>query len=141
MLLAFYGIDLLLALSPASLPRAAEVGVDFRVLGFTLALSLLAGVIFGLAPAWQATRVSLNEELKESGRGTGGERQNRARSLLVVSEIALSLVLLVGAGLLVKSFLRLQAVNPGFEAENALAIRLSLPKAQYSNRAAAHRVL
>jgi putative ABC transport system permease protein len=137
LLLAFYGIGLLLALSPETLPRAGEVSIDFRVLGFTLALSLLAGALFGLAPAWQATRVSLNEELKGSGRGaSGGERQNRARSLLVVSEIALSVVLLAGAGLLIKSFLRLQAVNPGFEAENALAIRLSLPKAQYSNRAA-----
>jgi putative ABC transport system permease protein len=137
LLLAFYGIGLLLALSPEILPRAGEVSIDFRVLGFTLALSLLAGALFGLTPAWQATRISLNEELKGSGRGaSGGERQNRARSLLVVSEIALSVVLLVGAGLLIKSFLRLQAVNPGFEAENALAIRLSLPKAQYSNRAA-----
>ncbi len=137
LLLAFYGIDLLLALSPATLPRTGEVGIDFRVLGFTLALSLLAGALFGLAPAWQATRVSLNEELKGGGRGaSGGKRQNRARGLLVVSEIALSVVLLAGAGLLIKSFLRLQAVNPGFEAENALAIRLSLPKAQYSNRAA-----
>jgi putative ABC transport system permease protein len=137
LLLAFYGIDLLLALSPATLPRTGEVGIDFRVLGFTLALSLLAGALFGLAPAWQATRVSLNEELKGSGRGaSGGKRQNRARSLLVASEIALSVVLLAGAGLLIKSFLRLQAVNPGFEAENSLAIRLSLPKAQYSNRAA-----
>jgi len=137
LLLARNGIDLLLALSPASLPRAAEVSVDFHVLGFTMALALLAGVIFGLAPAWQATRVSLNDELKERGRGAGGERQNRARSLLVVSEIALSLVLLVGAGLLVRSFLRLQAINPGFEAENVLVIRLSLPKAQYPDRAAA----
>ncbi len=138
LLLASHGIDLLLALSPASLPRAAEVGVDFRVLGFTLVLSLLAGVIFGLAPAWKATRVDLNDELKESGRGgAGGARQSRARGLLAVSEIALSLVLLVGAGLLVKSFLRLQAVNPGFQAENVLVIRLSLPKAQYPDRAAA----
>ena len=137
LLLAIYGIDLLLAVSPASLPRAAEVGVDFRVLGFTLALSLLAGVISGLAPAWQTTVVNLNDALKESGRGTGGgARQSRARNLLVISEIALSLVLLAGAGLLVKSFLRLQAVKLGFEAENTLAIRLSLPKAQYVNRAA-----
>jgi predicted permease len=137
LLLAFYGIDLLLALSPATLPRTGEVGIDFRVLGFTLALSLLAGALFGLAPAWQTTRVGFNEELKGSGRGaSGGKRQNRARSLLVVFEIALSVVLLAGAGLLIKSFLRLQAVNPGFEAENALAIRLSLPKTQYSNRAA-----
>ncbi|MGH9938115.1 MAG: ABC transporter permease, partial [Blastocatellia bacterium] len=137
LLLAYYGIDLLLALSPAALPRVAEVGVDFRVLGFTLALSLLAGGIFGLAPVWQATRVNLNEELKESGRSsTGGARQSHARGLLVITEIALSLVLLAGAGLLVKSFLRLQAVSPGFEAENALAVRLSLPKAHYSDRAA-----
>jgi len=138
LLLALYGIDLLLALSPASLPRAVEVGVDFRVLGFTLALALLAGVLFGLGPAWQATRLNLNDQLKESGRGgAGGARQSRARGLLVVSEIALSSVLLVGAGLLVKSFLRLQAVNPGFEAENVLVVRLSLPKAQYPNREAA----
>jgi predicted permease len=137
LLLAIYGVDLLLALSPATLPRAAEVSIDFRVLGFTLVLSLLAGVIFGLAPAWQTTRGSLSEELKESGRGAGdGTRASRARNLLVISEIALSLVLLIGAGLLIKSFLRLQAVNPGFEAENALAIRLSLPRAQYPNRAA-----
>jgi len=137
LLLAFYGIPLLLALSPASLPRTAEVGVDFRVLGLTLALSLLAGAIFGLAPAWQATRVSLNEELKESGRSSaGGARQSRARGLLVITEIALSLVLLIGAGLLVRSFLRLQAVSPGFEVENALAVRLSLSKAHYSSRAA-----
>jgi putative ABC transport system permease protein len=137
LLVAVHGIPLLLALSPASLPRTAEVGVDFRVLGFTLALSLLAGLIFGLAPAWHATRVSLNRQLKESGRGSaGGARQGRARGLLVVSEIALSLVLLVGAGLLVKSFLRLQAVSPGFDAQNLLAVRLSLPKGRYSNRAA-----
>jgi putative ABC transport system permease protein len=137
LLLAFYGIPLLLAFSPASLPRVAEVAVDLRVLGFTLALSLLAGAIFGLAPAWQSTRVNLNETLKEGGRGSGGgARQSRARNLLVVSEIALSVVLLVGAGLLVRSFLRLQAVNPGFEAKNVLAVRLSLPRATYSHRAA-----
>jgi putative ABC transport system permease protein len=137
LLLARYGIDLLLTLSPASLPRVAEVGVDFRVLCFTLALSLLAGVISGLAPAWQSTRVNLNQELKESGREASGARSDRARGLLVVSEIALSLTLLVGAGLLVKSFLRLQAVNPGFDTGNTLVIHLSLPKAQYPNRAAA----
>lgn len=136
LLLAFFGIDLLVALSPESMPRTAEVGVDFRVLGFTLAISLLSGLIFGLAPAWQASRSNRNEALKERGQSVGGARQSRARSLLVVSEIALSLVLLAGAGLLIKSFLRLQAVNPGFDARNVLAIRLSLPKAQYSNRAA-----
>jgi putative ABC transport system permease protein len=94
-------------------------------------------VIFGLAPAWRSTRVNLNQELKESGREASGARSDHARGLLVVSEIALSLTLLVGAGLLVKSFLRLQAVNPGFDAGNTLVIQLSLPKAQYPNRAAA----
>src|SRR5262249_13121819 len=112
------------------------VGVDFRVLGFTLALSLLAGALFGLFPAWQATRVSLNEELNESGRGTGGGRASPARELLVVFENRLFRVLLVAARALSDKLFRLQAVNPGFEAGNALAIRLSLPKAQYSNRAA-----
>ena len=138
LLLAWYGIDLLIALSPASLPRAAEVHVDVRVLGFTLALSLLAGAIFGLVPAWQATRVNLNDALKESARGgAGGRRQSRARGVMVVSEVALSLALLVGAGVLINSFLRLQAVDPGFDARDVLVVRLSLPKAQYPNRAAA----
>jgi putative ABC transport system permease protein len=137
LLLAFHAIPLLLALGPASLPRAAEVAVDVRVLGFTLALSLLAGAIFGLAPAWQATRVSLNEELKEWGRGhAGGARAGRARHLLVISEIALSLVLLVGAGLIVRSFSRLQAVRPGFDGQDVMVVRLSLPKARYPDPAA-----
>jgi len=137
LLLAVYGIDLLLWLSPASLPRAAEVGVDLRVLGYTLALSVLAGGIFGLAPAWRSARVNVGEDLKEDGRGaSGGARQSRARSLLVVSEIALSLVLLVGAGLLLKSFVRLQRATPGFDAHNVLALRLSLPKGRYGSRGA-----
>ncbi|MCI0355473.1 MAG: ABC transporter permease, partial [Acidobacteria bacterium] len=131
LLLARSAIDLLLVLSPASLPRAAEVSVDLRLIGFTFAISLVAALIFGLPPAWQATRVDLNDELKESGRGAGGERQSRARGLLVVSQMALSLVLLVGSGLLVKSFLRLQAVKPGFEAKSVLVIRLSCTNALY----------
>ena len=136
LLLAFNGIDLLLAVSPETLPRSAEVGVDFRVLIFTLALSLLAGVILSLVPAWKATRVDLNEQLKENGRGASGSAgQSRVRNVLVISEIAVSLVLLIGAGLLVKSFGRLQAVNPGFSPENVLTVRLSLPKAHYTNRA------
>ncbi|HSE40805.1 MAG TPA: ABC transporter permease [Acidobacteriota bacterium] len=134
--LATYGTDLLIALSPQVLPRTAEIGIDFRVMGFTLILSLIAGVVFGLTPAWQATNVNLNEELKENGRGSaGGMRQSRARGLLVISEIALSLVLLIGAGLLIKSFIRLQSIHPGFQASNVLAVRLSLPALRYTNRA------
>ncbi|MCI0601787.1 ABC transporter permease [bacterium] len=137
LLLAYYGSPLLLVLSPENLPRIAEVSVDFRVILFTLALSLLTAMIFGVAPAWQTTRVSLNDELKERVRGSvSGPRQSRARGFLVIFQIALSLVLLAGAGLLVKSFLRLQEVSPGFDADNVLALRLSLPKTTYSNRAA-----
>ena len=135
LLLAYYGIPLLLAAGPANLPRTMEVGLDVRVLGFTFALSVLAGLIFGLAPALHSTRVNSNEELKEGGRGTaGGARQSRLRGMLVISQIALSLVLLISAGLLIKSFLRLQSVHPGFHSRNLLVIRLSLPKS-YTNRA------
>jgi putative ABC transport system permease protein len=118
------------------LPRAKEIAVDSSVLGFTLAVSLLTGVIFGLAPALQASRPDLNETLKDSGRSaTGGAGHRRVRSLLVVSEITLSLVLLVGAGLLVRSFLKLQAVNPGFNPQNLLTGRISLSDSKYETEA------
>ncbi|MGB7922602.1 MAG: ABC transporter permease [Pyrinomonadaceae bacterium] len=129
LILAAWGVDLLLALVPTDLPRVAEVGLDARVLGFTCALSLLAGLTFGLAPAWQTTRIDLNAELKAEGRGsTGGPSRNRLRRLFVMMEVALSLVLLIGAGLFIKSFLRLQEVQPGFDTRNILVARLSLPK-------------
>ncbi|HUD71332.1 MAG TPA: ABC transporter permease [Dongiaceae bacterium] len=138
--LAYHGIPVLLALSPATLPRVAEVAIDRRVLGFTLSLSVLAGLTFGLLPAWRATRVDLEEALREGGRGlVGGRRQARARGLLVVAQIALSLVLLVAAGLLLRSFARLQSVSPGFDTDNVLAIHLSLPQSRYPDRAAISR--
>ncbi|HEY9434846.1 MAG TPA: ABC transporter permease [Blastocatellia bacterium] len=127
LLLAVWGVYLLVAFGPAELPRAGEVAVDMRALGFTFAVSLLTGIIFGLAPALQASRPDLNETLKEGMRGaTGSAGHRRTRSLLVVSEIALSLVLLVGAGLLMRSFLKLQAVDPGFNPNNMLTMRVSL---------------
>src|SRR5262249_41944232 len=99
---------------------------------FTLAVSLLTGILFGLAPALQTSRPDLNETLKESGRSaTGSACHRRLRSLLVVSEIALSLVLLVGAGLLMRSFLKLQAVNPGFNPQNMLTTQISLEGPNY----------
>jgi predicted permease len=135
LLLAWWGINFLLALSPAGMPRLSEVGLDARVLVFTLAVSLLAGSIFGILPAVKASRVDLNEELKSGGRGgNDGAARNRVRSFLVVAEIAISLVLLLSAGLLIKSFSRLQEVRPGFESENLLAVRLSLPKTRYADR-------
>jgi putative ABC transport system permease protein len=100
---------------------------------FALSLSMLAGIVFGLAPALQATRTDLNTGLKEGGRsGSDGGLRNRLRGALVVVEVALSLMLPVGAGLLIKSFARLQAVNPGFDASNLMAIRISLPAARYA---------
>ncbi|MFY9609354.1 MAG: ABC transporter permease [Blastocatellia bacterium] len=131
-LLAMWGIGPLISLMPSGIHGAKDIGIDGLVLGFTLAVSLLTGVVFGLFPALQATKSDLNESLKEGGRGgSAGARRNRARSLLVVSEIALSMVLLIGAGLMTRSFIRLEQVNPGFETRNVMTMRLSLPAAQY----------
>jgi len=135
-LVAVWGIDLLVTLGPADLPRVKEVNIDLRVLGFTLAVSVLTGVLFGLLPALQASRPNLNERLKAGGRSaTSGLNRQRLRSFLVISEIALSLVLLVGAGLLIKSFLRLQAVNPGFNPSNVLTMQLDLSGPKYKTGA------
>jgi putative ABC transport system permease protein len=124
-LLAVWGTDALIALVPEGIPRLAEAGVDWRVLGFTLALCVLTGLLFGLVPAWQAARVDLNEVLKEGERGSTGRRA-RARGLLVVAEVALALVLLAGAGLMVRSFRELQQVETGFAANNLLTMSLAL---------------
>ena len=132
LLVALWGINLLVALSPADLPRVKEVTIDLRVLGFTLAVSLLTGILFGLLPALQASRPNLNERLKAGGRSaTSGINRQRLRGILVIAEIALSLVLLVGAGLLIKSFQRLQAVNPGFNPRNVLTMQLDLSGPKY----------
>ena len=132
LLLALWGVDVLVSFIPEGVPRAQEITVDGRALGFTLGVSFLTGLIFGLAPALQSSRLNLNESLKDGGRGsTDGLRRNRVRGLLVVSEIALSLMLLIGAGLLIKSFQRLRDINPGFNPERVLTMSLSLPEAKY----------
>jgi putative ABC transport system permease protein len=135
-LLAIVGSKALLSLSPADLPRVSEVNIDGRMLLFSLTLSLLAGLLFGLAPAWQATKTNLNLELKEGGRSGSSGAAGRLRNALVVAEVALSLTLLVGAGLLIKSFTRLQSVNPGFTPDKLLTVRLSLTGTQYAQAAA-----
>jgi putative ABC transport system permease protein len=135
LLLAVWAVEMLVSLSPEDLPRVKEVAIDPRVLSFTLVISVLTGIIFGLVPALSAiSRGDLNETLKEGGRATGGagSGHNRMRSLLVVAEVALSLVLLVGAGLLIKSFLRLSQVETGFNATSVMTMRLALPQANYT---------
>ena len=130
--LSIWLIKLLIAISPADTPRVDEIGIDLRVFGFTLGVTALAGVLFGLFPALQTSRPNLNEMLKDSGRHgaeTGG--RNRIGGLLIVSEIALSFVLLAGAGLLIKSFINLRRTDPGFNADNVLVIRLEVRGAKY----------
>jgi putative ABC transport system permease protein len=133
LLLSFWLIKLLVAVSPPNTPRFDEIRPDLRVFLFTLALVVITGLIFGLAPAVQASRINLNERLKEGGRsGGGGAAHNRLRSLMMVSEVALSFMLLVGAGLLIRSFMRLREVSPGFNPANVLSVRISLPSAKYA---------
>jgi len=124
-LLAHWGTSFIANQLPAGIPRIAEAGVDLRVLGFTLLVTLLTGLLFGLAPALQASRLNLTEALKEGDRGSSGGRQH-LRSLLVVSEVALTLTLLVGAGLLIQSFRRVLQVDPGFKPQNLLTMQVSV---------------
>ncbi|HEY0321334.1 MAG TPA: ABC transporter permease [Pyrinomonadaceae bacterium] len=132
LLLAVWGVELLTRWTPANVPRISNVSVDSRVLLFTFLVSLLTGLLFGLIPALQASRTDLNETLKEGGRtGAGGARRGRIRNVLIVSEVALALVLLVGAGLLLKSFNRLLSVDPGFDPNNVLTMNVSLPQRGY----------
>ncbi|HZS05440.1 MAG TPA: ABC transporter permease [Blastocatellia bacterium] len=126
LLLAVWGIDLIVALSPAGVPRLDEVKISAGVLVFTLLVSLVNGLLFGLVPALQATRVDMLDALKDGGRSAGGGTSSRFRQFLIVSEVALAMVLLVGAGLLVNSFVRLLQVNRGFDEKNLLTMRLFL---------------
>ncbi len=137
LLLAGGGVRALAALFPERIPvpRLDQSGIDAYVLGFTLLVSVASGIVFGLAPAWQALRTDLNEALKESGRSaSGGLGALRFRNLLVAAEVALSLVLLAGAGLMLRSFLRLLQVHPGFRAEKVLTVRLPLPAYRIPDR-------
>jgi putative ABC transport system permease protein len=136
-LLALWGIEVIAAVpsgkpepyTPYAIPLD-HIGINGQVLGFTFALSLLVGIIFGLIPALQASRIDLNQSLKEGSQRVSW-RSGRTRSVLVVCQVALSLVLLIGAGLLIKSFLRLQQVDPGFQTENVLTARIILPQSKY----------
>lgn len=131
-LLAWWGTKALVALSPPALVDLKSVGVNLPVLMFTLGLSMITGILFGLVPSLEATRFDLHNSLKEGGKNVGGSSgSHRLRSLFVVTQVALALVLLVGAGLLVRSLNRLQSVAPGFNPENLLTVRVTLPIAKY----------
>jgi putative ABC transport system permease protein len=139
-LVALWGVEALKAALPDDavlmMPGLTELGINPRVLAYTAALSLVTGVLFGLAPAWQASRPNVNETLKESGgKAASGAGRQRLRGALVVAEIALALVLLIGAGLLMKSFLRLMQANPGFNPDNVLTMSLTLPVTKYKEPA------
>ena len=146
MALGFAGVRALLAVSPAGLPRIGEdgsaIGMDWRVLGFTIAISLLTGILFGLIPAFTASRTDLNSTLKESSSRSGtGFRQSKARSLLVISEVSLALVLLIGSALLIRTFIALHEVGPGFDAHNVLTMEMSLNGQRYQNSAGIAQLL
>jgi len=131
-LIALWSVDFLVKLSPVTFPSFVKLSIDARVLGFSLLISVLTGALSGLAPALQAARPALNETLKAGGRNaSGGLGRNRLLGSMVVSEIALALTLLIGAGLMIRSLQRMQAVDPGFNSERLLTMRVSLPLQRY----------
>ena len=133
LLVALWSVDALVALQPVGLPRVDEIGINLNVALFTIGLSLLTGLLFGLAPALHVSKPDLATTIKEgSGSASASAASNRIRSLLVVSEVAMALVLLVGAGLLIKSFWRLQHVDPGINPTNLLTFQLSIPQTEYA---------
>jgi predicted permease len=142
----YAGIRALLSLGPGNIPRVgpggSNVSLDWRILGFTLALAILTGILFGLVPALQTSRADLSSTLKESSNRSGtGLRHNKTRALLVTTEMALALVLLIGAALLIRSFIAIRQVNPGFDAHNVLTMRLSLTGPQFENPASVTQVV
>jgi putative ABC transport system permease protein len=146
MALGFVGMRALLAVSPAGLPRigtdGSAISIDWRVLGFTLVISLLTGILFGLFPAFSASLSDVSSSLKESGNRSGtGFREGKARSLLVISEISLALVLLIGSALLIRTFIALHDVDPGFDAHHVLTMEMSLNGPRYQNTAGLAQLL
>jgi predicted permease len=144
--LGYLGVRALLAINPGNIPRIGERGsavlLDWRVLVFTFGVAALTGILFGLVPALNASRADLNLTLKESGqRAGGGLRQNKARSILVVAEMGLALVLLVGAALLLRTFLVLRGVNPGFDAHNVLTMQMSLTGKRFETAAGVNQLV
>jgi predicted permease len=143
--LGYLGVRALLAMNPGDIPRIGEhgngVSLDWRVLMFTFAAAMLTGILFGLVPALSASSSNINDTLRESGLRTGsGMRHNKARSILVITEMALALILLVGAVLLIRTFGALRGVNPGFDAHNVLTMEMSLAGARFEKAAAVEQL-
>ena len=133
LLIAYWGLTAITKLLPGDFPRLNEIQLDLRVLGFTFAASVLTGILFGLAPALQMSRSDVQESIRESGRGLAGSlRKSRFRQALIIGEVALSVVLLAGAGLLFRSFMHLQSVDTGFVSQQVLTARISVAGANYT---------
>jgi len=131
LVLALWWSDLLIKLGKEDIPRALQIGMDWRVLGFTLGVSMLTGIVFGLVPALQSSRTELTESLKEGGRGSTEGGRGRVRSFLIVAELGIAVVLLVGAGLLIQSLWRLRQVNTGMDPKNVLTFVVGVPEVKY----------
>jgi putative ABC transport system permease protein len=135
LLLAIWGTRLIVAMMPGNIPRTNEIGIDNSVMLFTILVSLLTGLLFGLTPAIQSSKSDLQDALKDGGKGQStGSRHNRTRGILVAAEVALALVLSISAALLIQSFHRLQQVDTGFNSENLLTMRISLPQSKYGQQ-------
>jgi putative ABC transport system permease protein len=138
LLVAYWGVDILLKVNPEEIPRLNEISVDWQVLGFTFLISMLCVAIFGTIPAVQASKADVTTALKEASRGsTGGPGRRRMRDAMVVTEVALAVIVVIGAGLLVKSFRQLQQVDPGFDPSHVLTVGINLPESKYPKREAA----
>ena len=133
LLLSTWAVDLFIKLSPGNIPRLEEASVDLRLLGFAFIISLLTGVAFGLLPAFHATRIRLSSSLKEGGKTTSGRLHRSTRNALIASEIALAQILLVGAGLLILSYVRASQINPGFNSEGVLSAKIAPSAKKYPN--------
>ena len=135
LLVAKFGVDLIVHFLAQQLPRATEISLDASVLGFTLAISLVTGVVAGIVPAWKLSKANVNETLKQGLGRAGDSGSNRTRAALVVCEVALSLVLLAGAGLMIRSLWNLRSINPGFDSRNVLTFSLPIPRTRYKSPA------
>jgi len=131
LLISLWGIEVFVALAPQFLPKTNTIGLDARVLVFTLAITIVTGILFGLAPAFRASKTDLNDSLKEGGRSSAPGSRHRMRSTLVVTEVALALVLLVGAGLMINTVVRVLHADPGFHTDRLLTLEVRLIGAKY----------